>query len=73
MRYSKGRIILTTIIIIMTRVIPKFEKVQKITDKVNGVTRENVTGIRVIHAFNAEKFQEDRFEDVNEDLTKTHL
>ena len=66
-------IILTTIIIIMMRVIPKFEKVQKITDKVNGVTRENVTGIRVIHAFNAEKFQEDRFEDVNEDLTKTHL
>ena len=57
----------------MIKVIPKFEKVQKITDKVNGVTRENVTGIRVIHAFNAEKFQEKRFEDVNNDLTKTHL
>ena len=66
-------ILLTTIALIMIKVIPKFEKVQKITDKVNGVTRENVTGIRVIHAFNAEKFQEKRFEDVNNDLTKTHL
>ena len=66
-------ILLTTITLIMIKVIPKFEKVQKITDKVNGVTRENVTGIRVIHAFNAEKFQEERFEEVNDDLTKTHL
>ena len=66
-------VLLTTITLIMIKVIPKFEKVQKITDKVNGVTRENVTGIRVIHAFNAEKFQEDRFEEVNNDLTKTHL
>ena len=66
-------ILLTTITLIMIKVIPKFERVQKITDKVNGVTRENVTGIRVIHAFNAEKFQEKRFEEVNDDLTKTHL
>ena len=66
-------ILLTTITIIMIKVIPKFERVQKITDKVNGVTRENVTGIRVIHAFNAEKFQEERFENVNNELTKTHL
>ena len=66
-------VLLTTITLIMIKVIPKFERVQKITDKVNGVTRENVTGIRVIHAFNAEKFQENRFEDVNTDLTKTHL
>ena len=66
-------ILMTTITLIMIKVIPKFERVQKVTDKVNGVTRENVTGIRVIHAFNAEKFQEERFEEVNEDLTKTHL
>ena len=66
-------VLLTTITIIMIKVIPKFERVQKITDKVNGVTRENVTGIRVIHAFNAEKFQEDRFSDVNNELTSTHL
>ena len=66
-------ILLTTIALIMIKVIPKFEKVQKITDKVNGVTRENVTGIRVIHAFNAEKFQEERFEEVNNELTSTHL
>ena len=44
------------------------EKVQKLTDKINGVTRENIQGIRVIHAFNAEKFSEKRFNDVNEDL-----
>lgn len=66
-------VLLTTITLIMIKVIPKFERVQKITDKVNGVTRENVTGIRVIHAFNAEKFQEKRFEEVNNDLTSTHL
>ena len=66
-------ILLTTITLIMIKVIPKFERVQKITDKVNGVTRENVTGIRVIHAFNAEKFQENRFEEVNNELTSTHL
>lgn len=66
-------ILLTTITIIMIKVIPRFERVQKITDKVNGVTRENVTGIRVIHAFNAEKYQEDRFSDVNDELTGTHL
>ena len=66
-------VLLTTITIIMIKVIPRFERVQKITDKVNGVTRENVTGIRVIHAFNAEKFQEDRFSNVNNELTSTHL
>ena len=44
-----------------------------VTDKINGVTRENIQGIRVIHAFNAEKFSEKRFNDVNEDLTGIHL
>ena len=66
-------ILLTTIIILMIIVLPRFEKVQKLIDKVNGVTRENLTGIRVIRAFNAEKYQEGRFEDVNNDLTNMQL
>lgn len=66
-------ILLTTIIILMIIVLPRFEKVQKLIDKVNGVTRENLTGIRVIRAFNAEKYQEGRFEEVNNDLTNMQL
>ena len=66
-------ILLITIIILLIIVLPRFEKVQKLIDKVNKVTRENLTGIRVIRAFNAEKFQQDRFECVNNDLTKTQL
>ncbi|MGM9834781.1 MAG: ABC transporter ATP-binding protein [Bacilli bacterium] len=59
--------------IIMAIVLPRFALVQKLIDKVNGVTRENLTGIRVIRAFNAEKFQERRFNEVNEELTKAQL
>ena len=66
-------ILLITISIIMFIVMPRFEKVQKLIDKVNGVTRENLTGIRVIKAFNAEEYQTDRFEEVNNDLTNTQL
>ena len=65
-------IVITNLIIIKT-VTPRFEKMQKLTDKINGVTRENLTGIRVIRAFNAEEFQEERFENVNDDLTNTQL
>ncbi|MBR1385229.1 MAG: ABC transporter ATP-binding protein [Bacilli bacterium] len=66
-------ILLITITIIMIIVIPRFERVQKLTDKVNGVTSENLNGIRVIHAFNAEEFQENRFDEVNTNLTKTQM
>ena len=66
-------ILLITIIILMIIVLPRFERVQKLIDKVNNVTRENLTGIRVIKAFNAERFEQDRFENVNEELTKTQL
>lgn len=66
-------ILMLTIITIMIIVLPRFERVQKLIDKVNGVTRENLTGIRVIRAFNAEKFQNDRFEEVNANLTKMQL
>lgn len=66
-------ILLITVFTIMSIVTPKFEIVQKLTDKLNGVTRENLMGIRVIRAFNAEKFQTKRFSDVNEEMTLTHL
>ena len=64
-------ILLTVVTILMKVVVPRFKIVQKLTDKINGVTRENLTGIRVVRAFNAEKYQEDKFEKVNSDLTKT--
>lgn len=66
-------ILLTTIFSIMIVVSPKFKKVQKLTDNLNGVTRESLTGIRVIRAFNAEEYQENKFSDINDDLTRTNL
>ena len=66
-------ILLFTIIVLMLIVLPRFEKVQKLIDNINGVTRENLTGIRVIRAFNAENYQEKRFEEVNTNLTKMQL
>ena len=59
--------------IIIIIVVPRFKKVQKITDKLNGVTRENLTGIRVIRAFNAEKYQHKKFNDINDELTDNNL
>ena len=66
-------ILLSTIGILMTIILPRFKIVQKLIDKVNGLTRENLTGIRVVRAFNAEKFQEDKFEKTNADLTNLQL
>ena len=66
-------ILLSVIGIITMIVMPKFKIVQKLIDRVNGVTRENLTGIRVVRAFNAEKYQEDKFEEVNEKLTNQQL
>ena len=66
-------ILLITVLTIMSIVSPKFEKIQKLTDKINNTTRENLMGIRVIRAFNAEKFQTKRFSNVNNDLATTDL
>ena len=66
-------ILLLTVITLLIIVFPRFEKVQKLIDKINGVTRENLTGIRVIRAFNAENFQQNRFEDVNSNLTNMQM
>ena len=66
-------ILLSVIGIITMIVMPKFKIVQKLIDKVNGVTRENLTGIKVVRAFNAEKYQEEKFEEINEKLTNQQL
>ncbi len=66
-------ILLINVLNIMRIVTPKFERIQKLTDKVNNTTRENLMGIRVVRAFNAEKFQTKRFGEVNDELTDTNL
>ena len=66
-------IILITIGVIVSIVMPRFSIVQKLIDKVNRVIRENLTGIRVIRAFNAEKYQENKFNTQNKKLTDTQL
>lgn len=52
---------------------PKFKKMQRLTDDLNTATRENLSGIRVIRAFNAEIYQENKFDKVNREITATHL
>ena len=66
-------ILLVTLIIISLIVVPKFKIVQKLIDKLNNVTRENLTGIRVVRAFNAENYQENKFNEVNTFLTKQQM
>ncbi len=66
-------VMLIFITAMITVVMPRFRIVQKLIDKVNGVARENLTGIRIIRAFNAEQYQEEKFEAANDILTKTHI
>ena len=66
-------ILLSVVSMLMYIVLPRFKIVQKLIDKVNGITRENLTGIRVVRAFNAEKYQEEKFEKTNEELTNLQL
>lgn len=66
-------LLLLLIISLIIVVLPKFKIIQTLTDNLNRVTRENLTGIRVVRAYNAEDFQESKFEEANEALTKTHL
>ena len=65
--------LLTVVGILMKVVVPKFKIVQKLTDKINEVTRENLTGIRVVRAFNAENYQENKFNETNTKLTNQQL
>jgi ATP-binding cassette subfamily B multidrug efflux pump len=66
-------VLLSMIGLLVALVLPRFKKVQKLTDNLNRVTRENLTGIRVIRAYNAEKYQENKFEKANEELKDTQL
>lgn len=66
-------ILFALISILLIFVLPKFKKMQVLTDNLNQVTRENLTGLRVVRAYNAEDFQEQKFEDANEELTATQL
>lgn len=66
-------VLLGVIATLMVIVIPRFKIVQRLIDRINGVTRENLTGIRVVRAFNAESYQEDKFEKANDDLTHMQL
>lgn len=66
-------VLVVCIIAIMLAVMPKFRLMQKLTDRLNGVTRENLTGIRVVRAYNAENYQQEKFEKANTDFTATQL
>ena len=55
-------VLCTTVLVIMSSCLPRFRLVQKMTDKINRVARENLTGINVVHAFNAEEFQNEKFD-----------
>ena len=61
------------IIIIICTALPKFKKIQDLTDNLNRVTRENLTGSRVVRAYNAEGYQKQKFDKANQDINKTHL
>ena len=66
-------ILMTVVALLILIVVPRFKIVQKLIDKINGITRENVSGIRVIRAFNAEKYQTNKFQETNDELTKVQL
>lgn len=64
-------LLFATAIVLLVFVVPRFTKLQKQTDKLNLVSRENLTGLRVVRAYNAEELEEEKFEQANEELTKT--
>ena len=66
-------ILLVAVVIMMAMVMPKFKAMQKLTDNINLVARENLTGLRVMRAYNAEDYQEAKFTKANKDLTDTQL
>ena len=66
-------ILLVAVVILMALVMPKFKAMQRLTDNINLVARENLTGLRVVRAYNAEDYQESKFTKANKDLTDTQL
>ena len=65
--------LLVMMVVIISVVVPRFRRVQKLTDHINLVARENLTGINVVHAYNAEEYQNDKFQKSNEPLMQTQL
>lgn len=66
-------VLIFIILIIMVFALPRTKVMQKLTDRLNLITRENLTGIRVVRAYNAEQYQTDKFEEINNELTKNNL
>ena len=66
-------VLLAVVGLCLLLVTPKFKKIQTLTDDLNRVTRENLTGLRVVRAYNAERYQETKFEHANQALTSTNL
>ena len=66
-------LLVVAVILLILLVIPKYKAVQRLTDALNVASRENLTGIRVVRAFNAEKYQEEKFEKVNVEFTKKQI
>ena len=66
-------VLLVLVVITIVAVLPKFKLVQKLIDKINNLTSEHLIGIRVVRAFNAEGYQEEKFEEANNNLTKTQM
>lgn len=64
-------VLMTTVL--MTLAFPKQSVIQKLTDKLNSITRESLTGIRVVRAYNAEDYQDEKFEEANEEVTRLNL
>ena len=65
--------LLVMMVVIIAVVVPRFRRVQKLTDHINLVARENLTGINVVHAYNAEDYQNAKFQKANETLMRTQL
>ena len=66
-------ILLVVLVITMVLALPRFQKIQGLTDNLNRVTREQLTGIRVVRAYNAEQYQEDKFAKANDEVTVTNM
>ena len=66
-------ILMIAVAILMRMVLPKFRSMQRLTDNINDVARENLTGLRVVRAYNAEAYQERKFDEANRELTDTQL
>ncbi len=66
-------ILLIMIIVVVTVALPRFKKIQRLTDNINRVMRENLTGIRVVRAYNAEEYQQKKFAAANNELTQNNL